>query len=542
MDRTTLPQNETFQLELSGTFSAFNLSIDLSPLEKDFRVLDNRRSTNMQYINGDFSAKTTLTITLEPKKSGILTIPPITIEGESSKPISLKITKADNGNSDSQNQAPPLDIEVILEHPTTWVQTQQVLKIRLYQSVQLFNLELQGVKELQQLGFDIEQIGENKTYQSKRHNITYQVTELNYLLSSDNAGSYELPEFIFEGQMPTRASRYGKRLEARTAPITMNVLDVPSHYPSANWIPATDLQISDDLASVTEINTGESLNRNLVISVHGQEAAVIPDLPAIDTSDRISIYSDAPELNDQMTPEGITGVRMDSIALIAKASGTVVLPEIRIPWFNTKTAKTEVAVLPQRTIKIKGGASVSSIPSDITTNQIPNQTQRPSEKMNEAAPATDQTTKESTSSTTNQIQETSEPSLWTKILIISLFITVLAQSVTILRLLKKLKANEQLPPVADKPNTETSLDSPLPNDFSSCYRFIQKELTKHQLSTDNLPSSVIALLDRFRESTYSATQNHEQFSAKDKEELRSLLKEFFAAQTKASNTPTLYPQ
>ena len=38
VDRTSVPENETFQLVLTGSFSAFNLSIDLAALEKDFQV------------------------------------------------------------------------------------------------------------------------------------------------------------------------------------------------------------------------------------------------------------------------------------------------------------------------------------------------------------------------------------------------------------------------------------------------------------------------------------------------------------------------
>lgn len=542
VDRTTLPLNETLQLELSGSFSAFNLSIDLSPLDKDFRVLDNRRSTNMQYINGSFSAQTTLTVTLEPKRAGILTIPPITIEGESSKPIELNVTKANNAISTDPNQAPPVDIEVILDNPDTWVQAQMLLKIRLYQSIELYNLELLGVKELQQMGLTVEKIGENKTYQAKRNNVTYHVTELNYVLFADTPGTFKLPEFIFEGQMPTRASRYGKRLEARSEAITVTVKDIPKDYPSATWIPARDLQISDDLSETTELTLGDSLNRNLVVSVYGQEAAVIPNIPEIE-SDLISVYGDAPELNDQVSPDGVTGVRMDNIALISKRPGKLVLPEIRIPWFNTTTGKTEIATLPARTIRILDANG--NLP-DSTTGTNQSSTPRAS---------TDQTSQPYASQTplndmTNQSLSQNingSPATEVKEAIPTWFLLIfgLVCGIVLLQTGVIWRLYQRTPDIEDDETlivASQNWDEALPEDFVSSFRLIQKALQDHQLSREALPESTQSLIDRFRATHYGSTKSDASFTANDREQLRLQLKQFFEKQAQPNQGPSLYPQ
>ncbi|MFC3153363.1 BatD family protein [Litoribrevibacter euphylliae] len=539
VDRTTLPLNETLQLELSGSFSAFNLSIDLSPLEKDFRVLDNRRSTNMQYINGSFTAQTTLTVTLEPKRAGILTIPSISIEGESSKAIELKVTKANNSISADPNQASPVDIEVTLDNPDTWVQAQMLLKIKLFQSVELYNLELLGVKELQQMGLTVEKIGENKTYQAKRKNVTYHVTELNYVLFADTPGTFKLPEFIFEGQMPTRASRYGKRLEARSEAITVTVKDVPKDYPSATWIPARDLQISDDLADTVELELGDSLNRNLVVSVYGQEAAVIPNMPEID-SDIISVYTDAPELNDQISPEGVTGVRMDNIALISKKPGQLVLPEIQVPWFNTTTGKTEVATLPARTIKILGANG--QLPDTTSSTSAAPQVaidQTPPPFANQSA--SDEFNNQSSESMTGSSPIDTKESIPTWFLLIFGLVCgiVVLQTGVIWRLYQRTPNIEE-----DEHQVIASQnwDEALPEDFVSSFRLIQKALQDHQLSRESLPEAIQSLIDRFRATHYGSSKSDASFTANDREELRQQLKQFFDKHSQPNQGPTLYPQ
>ncbi|WP_284380001.1 BatD family protein [Litoribrevibacter albus] len=533
VDRTTLPDNETLQLELSGSFSAFNLSIDLSPLDKDFRVLDNRRSTNMQYINGNFAAKTTLTVTLEPKRSGLLTIPPITIEGESSKPIQLNVTKAGQGNAGDPNMPAPIDIEVTLDTPDTWVQAQMLLKIKLFQSVELYNLELLGVKELQQMGLTIEKIGENKTYQSKRNNVTYHVTELNYVLYSDTPGSFKLPEFIFEGQMPSRASRYGKRLEARSDEITVNVKDIPKNYPSANWIPARDLQISDDLADNIELELGDSLNRNLVVSVYGQEAAVIPNMPELD-SDLINVYADSPELNNQLTQDGMTGVRMDNIALISKKPGRLILPEIQIPWFNTTTGKTEIATLPSRTITIKGSGINQTQPS-------PAMPAAPQNPGNLAQPPASSANKAAQSAVQNEPQVVKEDAIpgWFLLIFGLVCGIVIVQTGVILRLYQK---TPDLPDEPAETNRPTDWDESLPDDFVVCFRIIQKALQDHHLTIESLPDETQSLIDRFRATHYGSSQTNASFTDSDREQLRQQLKQFFEAKTVNAQGPSLYPQ
>lgn len=527
VDRTTLPENETLQLEVSGSFSAFNMNIDLSPLEKDFRVLDNRRSTNMQYINGDFSAQTTLTVTLEPKETGIFEIPALTVEGETSQPIQIKVTQADVKQSNDPNEGGPIAIEVELDQTDTWVQAQLLLNVKLYQSVKLYNAELNGIKELQEMGISIEKIGDNKSYQSKRNNQTYQVTELNYRLSSDNPGKIELPTFSFQGQMPARGygSRYGKAIRATAKPIVINVQDIPKNYPSATWIPATRLDLSDDLNDVVEVPVGESINRNLIASVHGQEAAVIPDYPEIN-SPLVSIYSDTPELNNQLNQDGVTGVRMDNIALITKAPGTLKLPELRITWFNTTTGQVEHTSLPPRTIKIMG-APGTGLPTPPPVQQPPLEATTPESQQ---APST----------TPVPVTESSTP-VWIIVLLVILVIMVILQMFFIAALYQRKDRAEQETETKEETTAHFNWKEELPKDFIACHRIIERELQAAGLTSQDLTDELTNLINKFRASCYSPDTS-KQFSAEDRKTLRDKLAVFFSSHKgKQTDAPSLYP-
>jgi hypothetical protein len=64
---------------------------DLSPLEQDFYILDRSSSRSVRSFNGRTSHKTSIRLTLKPKRSGTLTVPAITIGTASSRPHQITV-------------------------------------------------------------------------------------------------------------------------------------------------------------------------------------------------------------------------------------------------------------------------------------------------------------------------------------------------------------------------------------------------------------------------------------------------------------------
>ena len=534
VDRLTLPENESLMLEVSGEFSAFNLSINLKPLEKDFKILDTRRNSSVQWVNGNFASQTTLAVTLEPRRKGNLTIPSITIDGESTAPIEIQVTKANTLKNDIADS--PIALEVTLDNDTSWVNAQNILTVTIYNAVKVYNPELLGISELENLDIRIEKLGENKKYRAKRNNKTYDVTELRYLFYPNNPGKIDFSDIVFQGQVASNNSRFGQKVRVEADKVTLDVKPIPANYPSKSWIPAKNLIISDDLDSEISIDTGETINRNIVVSVEGQESAVIPMLPTPD-SKLISLYEDTPELNDQKTESGITGVRIDSQAIITKQSGTLELPEIKIPWFNTDTAKVEIATLPARTLKINGQVT----PETATTPASPL-----SPPQSNATPLTDDVDT-ANPSTTNISQDGDVPS-WAIWLIAILFILVILLAGAVLYLFtRQNKHNVSLQ------TSELSDSAAINIDFSqlstcSYAEFslkLNRLLKQNQLELNQLSASTMTLIEKFRQSEYAAgtEQSVDQgFTQTERTQLKSELESYFNSKLQTEDDQVkLYP-
>ena len=137
---------------------------------------------------------------------------------------------------------------------------------------------------------------------------------------------------------------------------TVSVLPIPAppdDYPNATWLPARDVQLSEEWSREPErINAGEPVTRRVTVSALGQIETQIPAIepPAIDG---LNIYEDKPELSRRIEAEGIRGIRKDQYAMIGVNGGDIELPELQVPWWNIDAAEWRVARLPARTITIK---------------------------------------------------------------------------------------------------------------------------------------------------------------------------------------------
>ena len=64
-------------------------ALDLSELQNDFHIMGNNTSKQYQYINGRSQSWVDYQITLQPKRTGTLAIPPIKVGTQSTQPLSV---------------------------------------------------------------------------------------------------------------------------------------------------------------------------------------------------------------------------------------------------------------------------------------------------------------------------------------------------------------------------------------------------------------------------------------------------------------------
>ena len=112
---------------------------------------------------------------------------------------------------------------------------------------------------------------------------------------------------------------------------------------------------------------GEPVNRQLAISAIGLSDAVLPQLGEMKV-DNAKVYADPPATENRISPDGITALQITTVGVVPTKEGDLILPEIRIPWWNTQTDREEVAIIPAETYKVLPALGETN---NITTVTVP---------------------------------------------------------------------------------------------------------------------------------------------------------------------------
>jgi len=354
IDRPDIELNESFTLEITSDPIA-DMQPDVSVLDKDFYVGQGSQLSNTTIVNGQIERSMTWTFVLMPKRAGQLTIPAISLGQEQSNPLTIVVNEP--------SYAPPGEADVFVTSEVdvdeTYVQAQALLTIKIYRSVATRQPALRepafsGVEYLMELA------GDDRSYESIIDGTAYNVIERVYAVYPQESGELDISPARFEARI-LRDGRITGRKIYESEPRSIKVLPIPAppaDHPDAAWLPARDLQISEDWSrQPDEIKAGEPVTRHVTISVLGQLETQIPAIEP-PTAPGVNIYPDKPELSRRIEPDGIRGIRKDQYALIGTTGGTVVLPALEVPWWNIEAGEWQVARLPERSLQIQASAEL----------------------------------------------------------------------------------------------------------------------------------------------------------------------------------------
>jgi len=348
IDRADIELNESFTLELTSDTN-IDLQPDVSVLEADFQVGQANQLSNTTIMNGQIRRSKTWSYVLMPKRAGQIVIPGITIGSETSNPLIVDVSEP--------TYSPPGEAEVFIttevDFDESYVQAQVLLTTKIYRSVAVRQPALRdptvsGAEVLLELA------GDDRSYEAVINGTAYGVIERVIAIYPQESGVIELSPARFEARVLRNGRITGRKVYESEA-LTVTVLPtppMPADYPDAVWLPARDVQLTEDWSNEdNEITAGEPLTRHVIVSALGQLETQIPALEP-PSADGLNVYPDKPELGRVVEPGGIRGVRKDQYALIGVTAGTVLLPALEVPWWNVATGEWQVASLPERSITV----------------------------------------------------------------------------------------------------------------------------------------------------------------------------------------------
>lgn len=343
VDRTRLVEGETLELTLETEAANRFAQPDLSALEEHFDIRNSRQLSLVSQLDGRTQPVTRWVISLMPKRTGFVVLPPLRLDELVSQPISLQVLTAGEAARDNTAQMAPIFIDAEVDTETPYVQAQVLLTLRVYHSVSLYD-------DSTLTGLDIpdarvESLGGPRNYERLINGIRHGVIEVRYAIFPMRSGALEVPSQLFTATtMPSRTAdstiARGRLVQVRSPGITLQVRPIPPDYPpGAPWLPATDVSLSQAWQPDPGLDllAGESLTRSFTIQAVGLNASQLPELSSLagGTLAGLREYTDQPLLENLVVDGGIGGLRQDSAALLVQQPGTFQLPPIRLYWWDT---------------------------------------------------------------------------------------------------------------------------------------------------------------------------------------------------------------
>lgn len=367
VDRTRLNLGETVDLTLESDDVTLFGKPDLNPLNELFDVLGTRQVNRLTSLSGAARATTRWIVTLQPRHSGYVVIPPLQLGDLQSQPISLHVLES--GSHTAEEQMAPVFIDASLDHESVYVQAQSVLTLRIYHSVSLYDDS--SLTPLEIADARVESLGEPRTFEQDIGGVRHGVIELRYAIFAQKSGQLIIPGQVFSATLVDRSNRNdylpfgprpGKVTRVKSPEIPLTVKAKPADYPAdAPWLPARALSLAEAWnPEPTQAKVGDSLTRSLMLKADGLSSAQLPPLPTTDV-DGLRRYPDQPQLSNQANERGLIGSREEREALVPGRDGRLELPKVEVVWWNTHEDRLERTSLPGRSIDVAADPSLDAV-------------------------------------------------------------------------------------------------------------------------------------------------------------------------------------
>jgi len=342
VDKNPVLAGEFFMLNISVNDTVKGEQPDTSALLKDFVVGPMSLSSRTNIINGSINKQTTWSVKLMTRVEGDYTIPAFNVAGLTSQPIKLKVAKR-SVDADKNNE---IFLKTSLSSNSLFVQEAGVYTIKLYLAKELLDGSLSTPSmedaQLTQLGKQTENY---ELVDGKR----YLVITREYLIQPQKSGAYTIAGPAFQG----RVQQNYRQLEVSALgdDQQVEIKPIPSDYKGA-WLPSELVSLDEEWQpNDNTVEVGTPITRSITLTALGVTKEQLPEI-SMPTIDGIRSYPDKKENNNAVRDGRVVSQQTASYALLPQKPGTYTLPEIKLPWFNTKMNRISVATLPKRTITV----------------------------------------------------------------------------------------------------------------------------------------------------------------------------------------------
>ncbi len=345
---------------------------DLSELRADFTILATEQSMSYTVINGRARSVGQWTIVLEPKKTGILVIPALSIGRLSSAPLQLGVnapvtTSASSPAIDpateqlSKTDGLTLTAEIDTEHP--YLHQEILYTVRLLNRHRLMDVRYHPPHVEDAILFPL---GQGRQYQTTVSGVSYHVDEQRYAIFPQKSGALTITPPTLQALL-FDTSPNPVSLEAK--PIDVDVQPLPKKASLQTWLPSKLVRIQESYDhTATTLSQGATVVRSIRLQAQGLVAQLLPEM-TFESSPGVSVYPEQAEKSNDVRQGELWGSTQLKVTYVFTKPGNIPLPAIKVSWFNVKTKQFEVAELPAKTYEIH--PKTSATPKQARNDLLP---------------------------------------------------------------------------------------------------------------------------------------------------------------------------
>jgi len=363
LDRSRITEGETVTLTIMTDEARQSLEADFSVLEKDFVILDRRSETQLSIVNGRQSASVRLILTLEPRAAGAFLIPELAFGNDTTQAIGVQVDPAPQLAPGSQ---PPvfIEMEVVPAEDPYFVHAQIGLIVRVFYQQ---NLTEAAISQPDPSPASVRLMQETP-YQAERGGERYRVLERTYAVFPERSGELNIPPMQLTGRLVERKSTSvwqpavrGRRVEVESEALQLLIEPKPAEFSGSEWQPARDYRMTQQISSGDALRVGEPVTRTVIIDAVGLEENMIVE-PVWPELKDARIYPDQPQGITRDDGQWVLGHKEFRYAVVPEKEGELVLPELKVDWWDTQNNQARTATLAAHTIFVQPSSLVPPSP------------------------------------------------------------------------------------------------------------------------------------------------------------------------------------
>ncbi|MGI9570677.1 MAG: hypothetical protein ACR2PH_13310, partial [Desulfobulbia bacterium] len=195
-------------------------------------------------------------------------------------------------------------------------------------------------------------------YQSDRNGVRYRVLERRYAIFPERSGTLTIPAMQLSGRLIEKPSDRlwqptvrGRRVTVESEPLTLEIKPRPTTFKGGFWLPARQITLSQQISDSEKLHVGEPVTRTVILDAVGLEENMLEE-PVWPEVPNTRIYPDQPQGISRDDGEWVLGHKEFRYAVVPEKAGELVLPELRLDWWDTVANKQRTAVLPEYKVTV----------------------------------------------------------------------------------------------------------------------------------------------------------------------------------------------